>query len=121
CLVVAVLLLISHLVFGLFSFVDAMPLRGPHTRPLGVSPHGTAEDLIVGRTPWAPRAGLLLVRRNFWSYGPQKPDVKSAVILCMCPLPRRCYVSASCRSRAGVCGGSYGLDVAYRGIARVRA
>lgn len=53
--VAAVMLLIEQLDIGLISFVDAMPLPVPHTRPLGVSTHGTAEELIAGLTTWAPK------------------------------------------------------------------
>jgi len=56
--VAAVMLLVEQLDVGLISFVDAMPLPVPHTRPLGVSTHGTAEELIAGLTTWAPKGRI---------------------------------------------------------------
>src|SRR5699024_10589893 len=52
--VAAVMILIDQLDVELVTFVDAIPLPVPHTRPLGVTTHGNARELLGGRATWAP-------------------------------------------------------------------
>jgi len=56
--VAAVMLLIDQLDVGLVTFVDAVPLPVPHTRPLGVTTHGTAQELLEGLATWAPKGRI---------------------------------------------------------------
>jgi len=56
--VAAVMLLIEQLDVGLVSLVDAIPLPVPHTRPLGVTTHGNAEELLEGLATWSPKGRI---------------------------------------------------------------
>lgn len=50
----SVLLLVAELEVELLTFLDAVPLPVPHTRPLGVTTHGTAQELLEGLATWSP-------------------------------------------------------------------
>ncbi|GAA4110270.1 PAC2 family protein [Enteractinococcus coprophilus] len=54
----AVMILIEQLDIHLVTFVDAVPLPVPHTRPLGVTTHGTAQELLEGLATWAPKGRI---------------------------------------------------------------
>lgn len=56
--VAAVLILVEQLDVNLVTFVDAVPLPVPHTRPLGVTTHGTAKELLEGLATWAPKGRI---------------------------------------------------------------
>lgn len=56
--VAAVMILIEQLDINLITFVDAVPLPVPHTRPLGVTTHGTAQELLEGLATWAPKGRI---------------------------------------------------------------
>src|SRR5690625_286816 len=56
--VAAVMILIDQREHGLVTFVDAVPLPVPHTRPLGVTTHGTAQELLEGLATWAPKGRI---------------------------------------------------------------
>ncbi|MDN6679379.1 MAG: PAC2 family protein, partial [Yaniella sp.] len=56
--VAAVMLLIEQLDVSLVSLVDAIPLPVPHTRPLGVTTHGNAEELLEGLATWSPKGRI---------------------------------------------------------------
>lgn len=54
----AVLLLVEELEISLLSWIHAIPMPVPHTRPIGVTVHGNRPDLIDGRNAWRPTAEL---------------------------------------------------------------
>src|SRR5699024_7320709 len=56
--VAAAMILIDQLEVNVVTFVDAIPLPVPHTRPLGVTTHGNAEDLLDGLATWAPKGRI---------------------------------------------------------------
>lgn len=56
--VAAVMILVDQLDVGLVTFVDAIPLPVPHTRPLGVTTHGNAQELLEGLATWAPEGRI---------------------------------------------------------------
>lgn len=56
--VAAVMILVDQLDVNLVTFVDAVPLPVPHTRPLGVTTHGTAQELLEGLATWAPKGRI---------------------------------------------------------------
>lgn len=56
--VAAVMILVDQLDANLVTFVDAVPLPVPHTRPLGVTTHGTAKELLEGLATWAPKGRI---------------------------------------------------------------
>lgn len=56
--VAAVMLLVDQLDVGLINLVDAIPLPVPHTRPLGVTTHGNAEELLDGLATWSPEGRI---------------------------------------------------------------
>ncbi|GAA4472220.1 PAC2 family protein [Enteractinococcus fodinae] len=56
--VAAVMLLVEQLEVNLVTFVDAIPLPVPHTRPLGVTTHGNAQELLEGLATWAPEGRI---------------------------------------------------------------
>lgn len=56
--VAAVMILIDQLDVELVTFVDAIPLPVPHTRPLGVTTHGNAQELLEGLATWAPKGRI---------------------------------------------------------------
>lgn len=56
--VAAVMILVDQLEVGLVTFVDAIPLPVPHTRPLGVTTHGNAQELLEGLATWAPQGRI---------------------------------------------------------------
>lgn len=56
--VAAVMLLVEQLEVNLVTFVDAIPLPVPHTRPLGVTTHGNAQELLQGLATWAPEGRI---------------------------------------------------------------
>ena len=56
--VAAVMILVEQLDVNLVTFVDAVPLPVPHTRPLGVTTHGTAQELLEGLATWAPKGRI---------------------------------------------------------------
>ncbi|GAA2035750.1 hypothetical protein GCM10009720_15370 [Yaniella flava] len=56
--VAAAMLLIDQLDVGVVTFIDAMPLPVPHTRPLGVTTHGNAEELLEGLATWSPKGRI---------------------------------------------------------------
>lgn len=56
--VAAVMLLVDQLDVQLVSLVDAIPLPVPHTRPLGVTTHGNAEELLEGLATWSPKGRI---------------------------------------------------------------
>ena len=51
--VAAVMLLVDQLDVRLVTLVDAIPLPVPHTRPLGVTTHGNADELLEGLATWS--------------------------------------------------------------------
>lgn len=53
-----VLELVDRLDVRLVVLVDALGLPVPHTRALGVTAHGTREDLISGISTWSPEAQI---------------------------------------------------------------
>lgn len=56
--VAAVMLLVDQLDVRLVTLVDALPLPVPHTRPLGVTTHGNAEELLEGLATWSPKGSI---------------------------------------------------------------
>lgn len=56
--VAAVMILIDQLDVELVTFVDAIPLPVPHTRPLGVTTHGNERELLEGLATWAPEGRI---------------------------------------------------------------
>lgn len=54
----AVLALVQELEVGLVSWIHAIPMPVPHTRPIGVTLHGNRADLIEGMNAWRPTAEL---------------------------------------------------------------
>ena len=56
--VAAVMILVDQLEVGLVTFIDAIPLPVPHTRPLGVTTHGNAQELLEGLATWAPKGRI---------------------------------------------------------------
>lgn len=56
--VAAVMILIDQLDVNLVTFIDAIPLPVPHTRPLGVTTHGNADELLEGLATWAPEGRI---------------------------------------------------------------
>lgn len=56
--VAAAMILVEQLDVNLVTFVDAVPLPVPHTRPLGVITHGTAKELLEGLATWAPKGRI---------------------------------------------------------------
>ncbi|GAA1186231.1 PAC2 family protein [Nesterenkonia xinjiangensis] len=54
----AVLELVERLDISLVVLVDALGLPAPHTRPLGVTAHGSRKDLITGISTWSPAAQI---------------------------------------------------------------
>lgn len=56
--VAAVMLLVDQLEVNLVTFIDAIPLPVPHTRPLGVTTHGNAQELLEGLATWAPEGRI---------------------------------------------------------------
>lgn len=56
--VAAAMILIDQLEVNVVTFVDAIPLPVPHTRPLGVTTHGNAEELLDGLATWAPKGRI---------------------------------------------------------------
>ncbi|MDR8019169.1 PAC2 family protein [Nesterenkonia aerolata] len=54
----AVVEMVDRLDVGLTVVVDSLGLPVPHTRPLGVTAHGTRDDLIEGISTWSPSAQL---------------------------------------------------------------
>lgn len=56
--VAAVMILVDQLDVQLISLVDAIPLPVPHTRPLGVTTHGNAEELLEGLATWSPKGRI---------------------------------------------------------------
>lgn len=56
--VAAVMMLVEQLDVKLVSFIDAVPLPVPHTRPLGVTTHGNAKELLEGLATWAPEGRI---------------------------------------------------------------
>lgn len=56
--VAAVMILVDQLDVQLLSLVDAIPLPVPHTRPLGVTTHGNAEELLEGLATWSPKGRI---------------------------------------------------------------
>lgn len=54
----AVMILIDQLDVELVTFVDAVPLPVPHTRPLGVTTHGNVEELLEGLATWSPEGRI---------------------------------------------------------------
>jgi hypothetical protein len=52
----AVILLARQLEVGLVTWVQALPMPVPHTRPIGVTVHGNQPELIDGITAWKPTA-----------------------------------------------------------------
>lgn len=55
----SVLFLVEELDVRLVTMLDAMPLPVPHTRPLGVTAHGSREELVAGLSTWSPQARML--------------------------------------------------------------
>lgn len=53
-----VLELVRRLDVSLVVLVDALGLPVPHTRPLGVTAHGSRQDLVAGISTWSPTAQL---------------------------------------------------------------
>lgn len=49
---------VDRLEVGLTVIVDALGLPVPHTRPIGVTAHGSRQDLIEGISTWSPSAQL---------------------------------------------------------------
>lgn len=56
--VAAVMILIDQLDVRLVTLIDALPLPVPHTRPLGVTTHGNAEELLEGLATWSPKGHI---------------------------------------------------------------
>lgn len=56
--VAAVMLLVDQLDVRLVTLVDAIPLPVPHTRPLGVTTHGNADELLEGLATWSPKGRI---------------------------------------------------------------
>src|SRR5690625_3922792 len=56
--VAAAMILIDQLEVNVVTFVDAIPLPVPHTRPLGVTTHGNAQELLEGLATWAPKGRI---------------------------------------------------------------
>ncbi|GAA3052815.1 hypothetical protein GCM10010467_13020 [Actinocorallia glomerata] len=54
----AVLTLVKRLDVTLVVLVDALGLPVPHTRPLGVTAHGSRQDLVAGISTWSPTAQI---------------------------------------------------------------
>ena len=54
----AVISLVERLEVRLVTWVQALPMPVPHTRPLGVTVHGNRPELIDGITAWKPTAQL---------------------------------------------------------------
>lgn len=54
----AVMILVEQLEVELVTFIDAIPLPVPHTRPLGVTTHGNAKELLEGLATWAPKGRI---------------------------------------------------------------
>jgi hypothetical protein len=52
----AVVGLVKDLEVSLISWVHAIPMPVPHTRPIGVTMHGNRPDLIDGMSAWRPTA-----------------------------------------------------------------
>lgn len=52
----AVVGLVKDLEVSIVSWVHAIPMPVPHTRPLGVTVHGNRPDLIDGMSAWRPTA-----------------------------------------------------------------
>ncbi|MEC5199914.1 hypothetical protein RCH21_002153 [Arthrobacter sp. PL16] len=50
----AVVGLVKELEVSLISWVHAIPMPVPHTRPIGVTMHGNRSDLIDGMSAWRP-------------------------------------------------------------------
>jgi hypothetical protein len=50
----AVVGLVDELEVSLISWVHAIPMPVPHTRPIGVTMHGNRSDLIDGMSAWRP-------------------------------------------------------------------
>jgi proteasome assembly chaperone (PAC2) family protein len=67
--VTAVTQLVERLGVRLTVGLDAIPMAVPHTRPVGVTAHGTRPELVAGHEPWVQRvqvpasAGALLEYR----------------------------------------------------------
>lgn len=56
--VAAVMMLVEQFDVQLVSLVDAIPLPVPHTRPIGVTTHGNAEELLEGLATWSPKGRI---------------------------------------------------------------
>lgn len=56
--VAAVMMLVEQFDVRLVSLVDAIPLPVPHTRPIGVTTHGNAEELLEGLATWSPKGRI---------------------------------------------------------------
>jgi hypothetical protein len=54
----AVVGLVEDLEVPLISWIHAIPMPVPHTRPIGVTLHGNRSDLIDGMNAWRPTAEL---------------------------------------------------------------
>jgi hypothetical protein len=54
----AVVWLANRLQTRLVAWVQSLPMPVPHTRPIGVTVHGSRQDLINGITTWKPKAEL---------------------------------------------------------------
>lgn len=54
----AVVGLVEELEVPLMSWIHAIPMPVPHTRPIGVTLHGNRADLIEGMNVWRPTAEL---------------------------------------------------------------
>jgi PAC2 family len=54
----AVVWLANRLQTRLVAWVQSLPMPVPHTRPIGVTVHGSRQDLINGLTTWKPQAEL---------------------------------------------------------------
>ncbi|WP_082177370.1 proteasome assembly chaperone family protein [Arthrobacter sp. RIT-PI-e] len=50
--------LVRELEVSLVSWIHAIPMPVPHTRPIGVTLHGNRPDLIEGMNSWRPTAEL---------------------------------------------------------------
>ncbi|MEH0058874.1 MULTISPECIES: proteasome assembly chaperone family protein [Auritidibacter] len=55
----AVMSIVRELDLSQVAIVDAIPLPVPHTRPLGVTTHGSREELLEGLSTWSPQAQML--------------------------------------------------------------
>ena len=54
----AVVGLVEDLEVSLISWVHAIPMPVPHTRPIGVTLHGNRSDIIDGMNAWRPTAEI---------------------------------------------------------------